>query len=88
VSAFSFCTLFFLFVAQIAWAQTPTVSKAPQVKRQSSYELMSPATREMQDDETLNPATFWVLDGQTLWNAPAGKKMFRVCNVMGTPLPR
>jgi sulfur-oxidizing protein SoxA len=74
VRAFSFCTLFFLFVAQIAWAQTPTVSEAPQAKRQSSYELMSPATREMQDDETLNPATFWVLDGQALWNAPAGKK--------------
>jgi hypothetical protein len=58
VRAFSFCTLFFLFVAQIAWAQTPTVSETPQAKRQSSYELMSPATRERQDDQMLNPAPF------------------------------
>jgi sulfur-oxidizing protein SoxA len=42
--------------------------------RQSSYLLMSPATRAMQDDEALNPATFWVLDGQTLWTTPTGKK--------------
>jgi len=42
--------------------------------RQSSYELMSASTRAMQDDETLNPASFWILDGQTLWNDPAGKK--------------
>lgn len=52
---------------------TTTLSQTPD-KRQSSYLLMSPATRAMQDDEALNPATFWVLDGQTLWNAPAGKK--------------
>jgi len=74
VRAFSFYTLFFLFISQIAGAQSLIVSESPQVKRQSNYELMSPATREMQDDETLNPATFWVLDGQALWNAPAGKK--------------
>jgi sulfur-oxidizing protein SoxA len=54
-------------------AATAGVSKTPD-NRQSSYLLMSPATRAMQDDEALNPATFWVLDGQTLWDAPAGKK--------------
>ena len=54
-----------LFIAQSLWAQE---------KRQSSYLLMSPAIRAMQDDEALNPATFWVLDGQTLWSQVAGKK--------------
>lgn len=63
---------------QAAFAQSPLINHQTDVqtqdKRQSSYVLMSPATRAMQDDETLNPATFWVLDGQTLWNESAGKK--------------
>jgi len=49
-------------------------SAQPKDNRQSSYALMSAATRAMQDDEALNPATFWVLDGQTLWNEATGKK--------------
>jgi len=57
-----------VFLTSFTWAQT---SLPP---RQSGYELMSPATRAMQDDEALNPATFWILDGQTLWNESAGKK--------------
>jgi len=36
---------------------------------QSSYELMSPENKAMQDDPSLNPAMFWVGDGQMLWNA-------------------
>lgn len=75
-----FLLLAFVFLGwQTAQAQptlgsaTASSSKALD-KRQSSYWLMSPETRAMQDDEALNPATFWVLDGQTLWNAPAGKK--------------
>ena len=35
--------------------------------------MMSPEMRAMQDDEVLNPASFWILDGQTLWQQPAGK---------------
>ncbi len=58
-------TLVLCVVGLSAWAQD---------KRQSSYWLMSPETRAMQDDEALNPATFWILDGQTLWNEAAGKK--------------
>jgi len=41
--------------------------------RQSSYVLMSGQTQAMQNDPAQNPATFWVLDGQTLWQTPAGK---------------
>ncbi len=43
-------------------------------QRQSSYDLMSPDTKAMQDDPLLNPATFAVLDGQALWQEVAGKK--------------
>lgn len=43
-------------------------------ERQSSYVLMSPDTKAMQDDPLLNPATFAVLDGQVLWQELAGKK--------------
>lgn len=43
-------------------------------ERQSSYVLMSPDTKAMQDDPLLNPATFAVLDGQVLWQEVAGKK--------------
>lgn len=44
---------------------------APQ-DRKSGYIGMSAETRAMQDDDTINPATLWVLDGEALWNAKAG----------------
>lgn len=43
-------------------------------ERQSSYVLMSPDTKAMQNDPLLNPATFAVLDGQVLWQELAGKR--------------
>jgi L-cysteine S-thiosulfotransferase len=36
--------------------------------RQSAYELLSPANQAMQNDMSLNPALFAVLDGEVLWN--------------------
>lgn len=36
-------------------------------KLQSSYELMSAENKAMQDDPSLNPAMFWVGDGESLW---------------------
>ena len=42
--------------------------------RQSSYYLMTPENRAMQDDSNLNPALFWVMDGQSLWKEKTGKK--------------
>jgi len=39
-----------------------------QKKLQSSYELMSAENKAMQDDPSLNPAMFWVGDGEVLWN--------------------
>jgi sulfur-oxidizing protein SoxA len=44
---------------------------APQDRR-SGYADMSPETRAMQDDDTANPATLAVLDGETLWNRKTG----------------
>src|SRR5262245_32230623 len=41
--------------------------------KRSGYTFMSRDTQRMQDDDTTNPATFWVLDGETLWNAKAGE---------------
>lgn len=42
--------------------------------RQSSYQLMTPENQAMQDDPNLNPATFWVMDGHTLWRERVGVK--------------
>jgi len=44
---------------------------APQ-DRKSGYEGMSAESRAMQDDDTVNPATLWVLDGEALWNKADG----------------
>jgi len=46
----------------------------PTQKKQSSYELMSPENRAMQDDPSLNPALFWISEGGSLWNAKSGEK--------------
>jgi len=48
--------------------------QAQSLERQSSYELMSPENKAMQDDPTLNPAMFWVAEGEGLWQAKAGEK--------------
>ncbi len=37
-------------------------------QRQSSYTIMAPETKAMQDDSSLNPGTFWIMDGETLWS--------------------
>jgi sulfur-oxidizing protein SoxA len=45
----------------------------PLSERRSSYEHMSKETRAMQDGDTDNPGMLWVLDGEALWRAKAGK---------------
>ena len=42
------------------------------LKQQSSYELMSAENKAMQDDPLLNPAMFWVGDGENLWQQKMG----------------
>jgi len=41
-------------------------------ERRSGYDFMSAETRAMQDDEAANPATLWLLDGESLWVRKAG----------------
>jgi sulfur-oxidizing protein SoxA len=43
-------------------------------QRRSSYDMMSPSTKAMQDDDTSNPATLSVLDGEALWSRKAGSE--------------
>ena len=43
-------------------------------ERLSGYAQMSRDIQAMQDDPALNPATFWLLDGQNLWDQPTGEK--------------
>ena len=60
----------FNFLAAIACAS----ANSTPMQKQSSYELMSSENKAMQDDATLNPAMFWVNDGQTLWQEKLGPK--------------
>jgi sulfur-oxidizing protein SoxA len=48
------------------------VAEIPLDQRRSSYDQMSPATKAMQDDDTSNPASLSVLDGEALWQRKAG----------------
>ncbi|WP_353433206.1 sulfur oxidation c-type cytochrome SoxA [Polynucleobacter sp. MWH-UH23A] len=50
-----------------------SASELNKSKLQSSYELMSAENKAMQDDASLNPAMFWVGDGEALWNKQSEK---------------
>jgi sulfur-oxidizing protein SoxA len=52
---------------------TDAASEGSSKKLQSSYELMSAENKAMQDDPSLNPAMFWVSDGEALWSTPPGQ---------------
>jgi sulfur-oxidizing protein SoxA len=48
------------------------VANSAALNQQSSYELMSAENKAMQDDPSLNPAMFWVGDGESLWQQKLG----------------
>jgi len=54
-----------------AWAQPPATD-IPLAERRSGYEQMKRETRAMQYDDTSNPATFWVLEGESAWKRKTG----------------
>ena len=61
--------------------QTPFAGDIPLTQRQSTYDIMAPQTRAMQDDDTANPSMFWLLDGEALWSArPPGQKSCADCH--------
>jgi L-cysteine S-thiosulfotransferase len=41
-------------------------------KRKSGYDIMSPSTQALQNDDSQNPAMLWVKDGEALWNRASG----------------
>jgi sulfur-oxidizing protein SoxA len=47
-------------------------AEIPLAERRSGYLDMGRETRAMQDDDAVNPATLWVLDGEALWARKAG----------------
>jgi sulfur-oxidizing protein SoxA len=47
-------------------------AEIPLAERRSGYADMGRETRAMQDDDTTNPATLWVLDGEALWARKTG----------------
>lgn len=51
-------------------------------KRKSGYDIMSPSTQALQNDDSQNPAMLWVKDGEALWNRAAGeaKKSCATCH--------
>lgn len=52
---------------------TPLLAtEIPLDQRRSGYADLGRDTKAMEDDDTANPATFWVLDGETIWNQKAG----------------
>lgn len=60
-------------MALVALLGTSAVAaEIPLADRESDYELMGRDIRAMQDDDTANPGTLWVLDGETLWKRKDG----------------
>src|SRR5262249_24717891 len=51
---------------------TAISAEIPLAERKSGYEFRGRETRAMQDDDTVNPAMLWVLDGEALWNRKEG----------------
>jgi sulfur-oxidizing protein SoxA len=63
-----------LFLSGIFLALGSSLTYGAPPKQQSSYELMSAENKAMQDDPLLNPAMFWVGDGENLWHQQMGSQ--------------
>ncbi len=61
-----------LLVAAFLAAATAHAQDIPLAERRSGYADMGRETRAMQDDDTANPATFWLLAGEATWKKKAG----------------
>jgi L-cysteine S-thiosulfotransferase len=69
-----------IFLASLVVAQTAVDP------RRSTYQDMGPALQRMQDDETENPGMLFVMAGEALWNARAGRanKSCADCHAAGS----
>ena len=61
-----------LAVIALAASALSVRAEIPLSERRSGYADLGPETKAMQDDDTVNPATLSVLDGEALWNTKAG----------------
>jgi sulfur-oxidizing protein SoxA len=59
-------------LAALLAAGAAVAAEIPQAERRSGYSFMSADTKAMQDDDTVNPAMLWVLDGEALWQRKTG----------------
>ena len=66
-------TLGVLLLPALSLIALPASStEIPAAQKQSDYESMSPQTRAIQDDDSVNPGMFWVLDGEEQWGRKDG----------------
>jgi L-cysteine S-thiosulfotransferase len=56
----------------LALLSSLSLAEIPLAERRSGYDQLSAATKAMQDDDTSNPATLSVLDGEALWTRKVG----------------
>lgn len=59
-------------LAVLGMLATIVTADIPLDRRRSTYDLMSAETKAMQDEDTANPGTLWVLDGEALWRTKTG----------------
>ena len=59
-------------VIALVTAASALAGEIPPAERRSGYDFMSRETRAMQDDDTANPGTLWVLEGASLWSRKTG----------------
>jgi sulfur-oxidizing protein SoxA len=69
LSVLAFCAA---SIALFIPVETASSTNIPLDQRRSGYADLGRDTKAMQDDDTVNPATLWVLDGEALWNQKAG----------------
>ena len=74
MNLFVFCFRVLPLLVIVLGVDSSQALEAPKDTRQSSYYLMTPENRAMQDDSNLNPALFWVMDGLKLWKEKTGNK--------------
>ena len=59
-------------VLLLALCSAALAGEIPLDQRRSGYADLGRDTKAMEDDDTANPGTFGVLDGETLWNTKTG----------------